>query len=59
MRSTPTDIGDGDRALMPRGVRRAVLALLGVLMLGAAYLAAVRGDAILLDLAGLANLFCL
>ena len=38
---------------MPAGVRRAVFAVLGLALAGALYLVAVRGQALLLDLAAL------
>ena len=44
---------------MPPRARNAVAAVLAVLLLGAIYLAAVRGNALLIDLAGLAKFFCL
>lgn len=44
---------------MPRGVRRALWSVLLAVMLVASYLLAVRGPAILVDLAtGVANAFC-
>jgi hypothetical protein len=44
---------------MPRGVRRLLVVLLAVLLAGAAYLLAVRGEALILDLAALSQrLFC-
>jgi hypothetical protein len=44
---------------MPRGVRRPLVALLAVLLAGAAYLLAVRGEALILDLAALSQrIFC-
>lgn len=44
---------------MPRGVRRAVWGIVLALVLLASYLLAVRGPAILVDLAtGVANAFC-
>lgn len=43
----------------PAGVRRALLACLGLLLAAGIYLTVVRGDAILLDLAGLGRMFCL
>ncbi len=50
--------GDGGER-MPPAVRRTLLAGLGVLAAGALYLIAVRGPALLLDLAGMSALFCL
>ena len=44
---------------MPRGLRRLLLTLLGVLLAGASYLLAVRGEALILDLAAVSQrLFC-
>ena len=39
----------------PRGVRIAALSVLGVSLAGAAYLVVVRGEAIMVDLSGLAG----
>ena len=50
---------DQSRALLPRGVRRSLLTALAVVLAGAGWLAYVRGPAILLDLSGMASLFCL
>ena len=51
---------EAGRQLMPVGVRRALLAVLGLVLAGALYLVAVRGIAILLDLSsGIAGLLCL
>jgi hypothetical protein len=38
---------------MPRGIRRAVFATVGLLLAGALYLIVVRGEAMLLDLQAL------
>lgn len=46
-------------ALLPHGVRRAMLAVVLLMLVGAGWLAYVRGPAILLDLSGMASLFCL
>jgi hypothetical protein len=47
------------RQLMPSGVRRALLAGVGLLLAGALYLVAVRGEALLLDLSALSQrVFC-
>ena len=56
---TQTDLGkrDAARQLLPGGVRRALFAVLGLLLAGALYLIAVRGEALLLDLAAL-RAFC-
>jgi hypothetical protein len=49
----------GSAARMPRGLRRLLLALLGVLLASASYLLAVRGEALILDLAAVSQrLFC-
>lgn len=48
------------RHRMPQGLRYAVLGVVAGLSLGALYLISVRGQALLLDLSGLAQrLFCL
>lgn len=51
---------DGSRpsSPMPRSVRLAVVVLLAMIMAGALYLLAVRGDALLADLAAVAALIC-
>jgi hypothetical protein len=56
---TQTDLGkrDAARQLLPGGVRRALFAALGIVLAGALYLIAVRGEALLLDLAAL-RAFC-
>jgi hypothetical protein len=47
------------RGSMPHGVRLAVLAVAGIICLGALYLISVRGEALLLDLSALgARIFC-
>jgi hypothetical protein len=49
----------GSAQRMPRGLRRLLLALLGVLLAGASYLLVVRGEALLLDLAAVSQrIFC-
>jgi hypothetical protein len=49
----------GSAERMPRGLRRLLLALLGVLLASASYLLAVRGEALILDLAAVSQrLFC-
>jgi hypothetical protein len=49
-----------NRQTAPRPVRIALGLMLGLLCLGAAYLYAVRGNAIILDLAnGLAGMLCM
>jgi hypothetical protein len=49
------------RQAMPTGVRRALVASLAVVLAGALYLIAVRGEALLTDLSGLTQriLLCL
>lgn len=47
-----------DAALLPRHVRRVVLAVVGILMAAAAYLVIARGPAILFDLARSAAAYC-
>jgi hypothetical protein len=50
---------DAARASMPVAVRLAVLAVAGLICLGALYLISVRGEALLLDLSALgARIFC-
>jgi hypothetical protein len=50
---------DASRTSMPAGVRLAVLAAAAAICLGALYLLAVRGEALLLDLSALgARIFC-
>jgi hypothetical protein len=46
---------EADRAgqAMPRGVRNTLFAVVGVVLAGALYLIAVRGEALLADLSGL------
>lgn len=44
---------------MPGAVRWAVLAAVGLVLAGALYLVAVRGEALLLDLSKLGRIFCL
>jgi hypothetical protein len=47
------------RPLMPAGVRRVLLAGVGLLLAGALYLVAVRGEALLLDLSAFSQrVFC-
>ena len=50
--------GAQSHALLPRAVRRWVLGGVGVLLLAACYLIAVRGTAILFDLAGAVKAYC-
>ena len=57
MRLTETEDA---RHRMPRGLRYAVFGVIAALSLGAIYLISVRGQALLLDVSGLAQrLFCL
>jgi hypothetical protein len=53
--ATPSDPEEpgAERKLLPRRVRRALFAALALLLAGALYLVAVRGEALLLDLAAL------
>jgi hypothetical protein len=58
---TETDmpVREAGRPLMPAGVRRALLAGVGVLLAGALYLVSVRGEALLLDLSAFSQrVFC-
>lgn len=50
---------DPSSALLPAGVRFWLLTVLGIVLAGAGLLAYLRGPAILLDLSGMASLFCL
>jgi hypothetical protein len=50
-----TDAGSG-RHTMPAGLRRALFAGVALVMAGALYLIAVRGEALLAALSGLASL---
>lgn len=43
---------------MPRNVRLALFGVVGALVLGALYLAAVRGDALLADLSAIGMVLC-
>jgi hypothetical protein len=56
-----TDLGgrNAARQLLPGGVRRALFAALSLLLAGALYLIAVRGEALLLDLSAFSQrVFC-
>jgi hypothetical protein len=56
---TESVVRDARRPLMPAGVRRALLAGVGLLLAGALYLVAVRGEALLLDLSAFSQrVFC-
>ena len=58
---TRSELGEREaaRQLMPVGVRRVLLAVLGLVLASALYLVAVRGQALLLDLSALSKgLFC-
>ncbi len=50
--------GDADLREMPRSVKLGLYVLLGLLVSGSLYLLAVRGDALLGDLAAIAALIC-
>ena len=50
--------GDADRQEMPRSVKIGLYFVLGLIVTGALYLMAVRGDALLGDLAAIAALIC-
>jgi hypothetical protein len=54
----PTQRLAPDTALLPRQLRRAVMALVAVLLAGATYLMLVRGPALLFDLARGAMAYC-
>ena len=50
---------EAGRPLLPAGVRRVLLAGVGLLLAGALYLVAVRGEALLLDLSAFSQrVFC-
>ncbi len=51
----PTTVSE---ALLPRGVRRVVMVVVGILLAGAVYLLIVRGPALLFDLARGAMAYC-
>ncbi|HEX5999306.1 MAG TPA: hypothetical protein VFZ16_07900 [Hyphomicrobiaceae bacterium] len=54
--TSDTQAGAGaDRQRMPAGVRRALLSGVALLMAGALYLIAVRGEALLVDLSQLSQ----
>jgi hypothetical protein len=53
------EITRGERERMPAGLRYAVFGAVGLLLTGALYLIAVRGEALLVDLAALSGrIFC-
>jgi hypothetical protein len=53
------DAADAPSERMPRGVRLGLMTALAMLMTGALYLVAVRGEALLVDLAALGSrLWC-
>lgn len=53
-RERPIETG----GIMPPKIRLALFAVVGTLVLGALYLAAVRGDALLADLSAIGMLLC-
>ena len=59
--ATKTEVGEQEtaRQLLPGKVRRVLLAVLGLVLAGALYLVAVRGEALLLDLSAFSQrVFC-
>ena len=56
--SKTADAGSMQSASMPRPVRLAIVVLLAAIVAGALYLLAVRGDALLADMAAIAALIC-
>ena len=59
--ATTTELGRREmgKPLLPVRVRRALLAVVGLLLASAVYLVAVRGEALLLDLSALSQrIFC-
>ena len=50
---------DRDPSRMPAGVKAGLWSLLALLLAGALYLVAVRGDALLIDLSAIGAIFCL
>ncbi len=54
---TRTEIGEQKAARMPGGLRTSLIAALALVLAGALYLIAVRGEALLLALSTLAS-FC-
>lgn len=58
---THTELGEREtaRQLLPGGVRRVLFAALGLVLAGALYLVAVRGEALLLDVSAFSQrIFC-
>jgi hypothetical protein len=56
---TRSDIEERKAAApMPGGLRRGLIAALGIVFAGALYLIAVRGEALLLDLSAIGRAFC-
>lgn len=58
---TQTELGErvAGRQLLPATVRRALFTAVGLLLAGALYLVAVRGEALLLDLSAFSQrVFC-
>jgi len=59
MASIRTGESSSARHEMPAGVRRALFAALGIVLAGALYLIAVRGEALLADLSAFSQrIFC-
>jgi hypothetical protein len=61
MMATQSQLHQADRARdrMPAGVRRALFGMVGLVLGGALYLIAVRGEALLVDLSALSQrIFC-
>jgi hypothetical protein len=59
--ATSTELGDQQtaRQLLPGKVRRVLFAAVGLVLAGALYLVAVRGEALLLDLSAFSQrIFC-
>ncbi|KAB2910984.1 MAG: hypothetical protein F9K29_23660 [Hyphomicrobiaceae bacterium] len=51
---------EAERGLLPKGVRRTLYTIAGLILIGALYLIAVRGQALLLDLSAFSQrIFCL
>ncbi len=56
--SADTGRGNADRQRMPRSIKIGLYVLLAAIIAGSLYLLAVRGDALLGDLAAVAALIC-